>query len=101
MFLVGVRYLALLPKLAQILTSVRTYLVALLSFERALLIGGPELADRAETADHIHKDSIDRYAPCLQALLFARPIINIADCYYYCVVLTILNVIPDGITCIY
>ena len=70
-------------------------------YKRALLIGGPELTDRAETADHIHKDSIDRYAPCLQALLFARPIINIADFYYYCVVLTILNVIPDGITCIY
>ena len=67
-----------------------------------LLIGGPELADRAETADHIHKDSIDRYAPSLQVLLlFACPIENSADFYYYCVVLTILNVIPDGITCIY
>ena len=49
--------------------------------------GGPQLADRAETADHIHKDATDRYAPCLQALLlFARPIVNIGD-FYYCVVL--------------
>ena len=37
-----------------------------------LLKGGPQLADRAETADHIHKDATDRYAPCLRALLFAR-----------------------------
>ena len=37
-------------------------------------------ADRAETADHIHKDATDRYAPCLRALLlFARPIVNIGD----------------------
>ena len=64
------------------------------------LKGGPQLADRAETADHIHKDATDRYAPCLQALfLFARPIVNIGD-FYYCVVLTILNVIPNGISCI-
>ena len=39
---------------------------------------GRQLADRAKTADHIHKDATDRYAPCLQALLlFARPIKNI------------------------
>ena len=66
-----------------------------------ILKGGPQLADRAETADHIHKDATDRYAPCLRALLlFARPIVNIWY-FYYCVVLTILNVIPNGITCIY
>ena len=65
-----------------------------------ILKGGPQLADRAETADHIHKDATDRYAPCLRALLlFARPIVNIGD-FYYCVVLTILNIIPNGITCI-
>ena len=59
------------------------------------------MADRAETADHIYKDAADRYAPCVQALLwFARAIVNIGD-FYYCVVLTILNVIPNGITCIY
>ena len=41
------------------------------------------------------------YAPYLQALfLFARAIVNIGD-FYYCIVLTILNVIPNGITCIY
>ena len=68
---------------------------------RGILKGGPQLADRAETADHIHKDATDRYAPCLRALmLFARPIVNIGE-FYYCVVLTILNVIPNGITCIY
>ena len=68
---------------------------------RGILKGGPQLADRAETADHIHKNATDRYAPCLRALLsFARPIVNIGD-FYYCVVLTILNVIPNGITCIY
>ena len=45
-----------------------------------ILKGGPQLADRAETADHIHKDATDRYAPCLRALLlFARPIVNIGD----------------------
>ena len=66
-----------------------------------ILKGGPQLTDRAETADHIHKDATDRYAPCLQAfLLFARPIVNIGD-FYYCVVLTIINVILNGITCIY
>ena len=32
------------------------------------LKGGPLLADRSETADHIHKDATDQYAPCLQAL---------------------------------
>ena len=65
-----------------------------------ILKGEPQLADCTETADHIHKDATDRYAPCLRALLlFARPIINIGD-FYYCVVLTILNVIPNGITCI-
>ena len=59
------------------------------------LKGGPQLAD------HIHKDATDRYAPCLQALLlFACPIVNIGD-FYYCVVLTILNGLPNGITCIY
>ena len=43
-----------------------------------ILKGGPQLADRAEMADHIHKDATDRYAPCLRALLlFARPIVNI------------------------
>ena len=41
------------------------------------------------------------YAPCLQALLlFARAIVNIGD-FYYCIVLTIRNVISNGITCIY
>ena len=66
-----------------------------------ILKGGPQLADRAETADHIHKDATDRYAPCLRVLLlFARPIVTIGG-FYYCVVLTILNVIPNGITCIY
>ena len=30
-----------------------------------ILKGGPQLAYRAETADHIHKDATDRYAPCL------------------------------------
>ena len=65
-----------------------------------ILKGGPQLADRAETADHIHKDATDRYAPSLRALLlFARPIVTIGD-FYYCVVLTILNVIPNGIICI-
>ena len=65
--------------------------------KRRATIGRP----RDEMADHIHKDAADRYAPCLQALLLlARPIINIGD-FYYCVVLTILNVIPNGITCIY
>ena len=45
-----------------------------------ILKGGPQLADRAETADHIHKNATDRYAPCLRALLlFARPIVNIGD----------------------
>ena len=45
-----------------------------------ILKGGPQLADRAETADHIHKDATDRYAPCLRALLlFACPIVNIGD----------------------
>ena len=69
--------------------------------KRGILKGGPQLADRAETADRIHKDATDRYAPCLRALfLFAHPIVNIGD-FYYCVVLTILNVIPNGITCIY
>ena len=49
-------------------------------FSRGILKGGPQLADRAETADHIHKDATDRYAPCLRALLlFARPIVNIGD----------------------
>ena len=68
---------------------------------RGILKGGPQLADRTETADHIHKDATDRYALCLRALLlFARPIVNIGD-YYYCVVLTIINVIPNGVTCIY
>ena len=54
------------------------------------------MADRAVTADHIYKDATDRYA----LLLFERAIVNIGD-FYYCVVLTILNVIPNGITCIY
>ena len=46
--------------------------------KEGILKGGPQLADRAETADHIHKDATDRYAPCLRALLlFARPIVNI------------------------
>ena len=31
-----------------------------------ILKGGPQLADRADTADHIHKDATDRYAPCLR-----------------------------------
>ena len=34
---------------------------------------GPQLADRAETADHIHhihKDATDRYAPCLRGGAF-------------------------------
>ena len=67
---------------------------------RGILKGGPQLADRAETADHIHKDATDRYAPCLRALLlFGRPIVNIGN-FYYCVVVTIQNVIPNGITCI-
>ena len=71
------------------------------STKGGILGGGPQLADRAETADHIHKDATDRYAPCLQALLlFAWPIVNIGD-FYYCDILTILNVIPNGITCIY
>ena len=57
------------------------------TLNRGIQKGGPQLADRAETADHIHKDATDRYAPCLRALLlFARPIINIGD-FYYCVVL--------------
>ena len=36
---------------------------------RGILKGGPQLADRAETADqihHIHIDATDRYAPCLR-----------------------------------
>ena len=33
--------------------------------DRPTLKGGPQLADRAETADHIHKDATDRYAPYL------------------------------------
>ena len=50
------------------------------SLNGGLLKGGPQLADRAETAHHIHKDATDRYAPCLRALLlFARPIVNIGD----------------------
>ena len=37
--------------------------------------------DRADTADHFHKDATDRYAPCLQILLlFARAVVNIGDC---------------------
>ena len=38
-----------------------------------ILKGGPQLADRAETADqihHIHKDATDRYAPCLRGGAF-------------------------------
>ena len=38
-------------------------------FYRRTLKGGPQLADRADTEDNIHKDAIDRYAPCLRALL--------------------------------
>ena len=34
------------------------------------LKGGPQLADRADTADHIHKYATDRYAPYLRALLY-------------------------------
>jgi hypothetical protein len=65
------------------------------------LKGGPQLADRADMADHINKNAIDRYAPCLQALLlFERAIVNIGD-FYYCVVLTVLFAIPNGVTCIY
>ena len=30
------------------------------------LKGGPQLADRTETADHIHRDATDLYAPCLK-----------------------------------
>ena len=64
------------------------HLSATKSPKRSTLKGGPQLADRAETADHIHKDATDRYAPCSQALLlFARTIVNIGD-FYYCVVLT-------------
>ena len=33
---------------------------------RGTLKGGPQLADRVETADHIHKDATDRYAPYLR-----------------------------------
>ena len=41
------------------------------------------------------------FVPYLQALLlFARVIVNIGNFYYY-VVLTILIVIPNGVTCIY
>ena len=41
------------------------------------------------------------FVPYLQALLlFVRAIVNIGD-FYYCVVLTIINVILNGITCIY
>ena len=36
--------------------------------QRGILKGGPQLADRMEMADHIHKNATDRYAPCLQAL---------------------------------
>ena len=38
-------------------------------YYRGILKGGPQLADRAETADqihHIHKDATNRYAPCLR-----------------------------------
>ena len=38
--------------------------------KRRKLKGGPQLADRADTIDHIHKDATDRYAPCLRALLY-------------------------------
>ena len=39
------------------------------------------------------------YAPCLQVVLFARAIVILET--YYCVVLTIINVISNGVTCIY
>ena len=44
-----------------------TYL--LIKYHWGILTGGPQLADRAETADqfhHIRKDATDRYAPCLR-----------------------------------
>ena len=36
------------------------------AFRRATLKGGPQLADRVETADHIQKDATGRYAPRLR-----------------------------------
>ena len=36
------------------------------------LKGRPQVADRAETTDHIHKDATDRYAPCLRGGLYVR-----------------------------
>ena len=81
--------------------NIVSWLHGICPITRGILKGGPHLADRAETADHIHQDATDRYAPSLQALLlFARPIVTIGD-LYYCVVLTNLNVISNGITCIY
>ena len=43
--------------------------ICFIMFYRRTLKGRPQLADRADTEDHIHKDAIDRYAPCLRALL--------------------------------
>ena len=48
------------------------------------LKGRPELADRAETADHIHKDATDRYAPCLRGGLYVR-------CYSWRLILLFLR----------
>ena len=64
--------------------------------KRQTRIGRPR-GNRRPHSQECHRS----YAPCLQALLlFARAIVNIGD-FYYCIVLTIINVIPNGITCIY
>ena len=49
------------------------------------LKGRPQLADRAETADHIHKDATDRYAPCLRGGLYVR-------CYSWRVIVAVFTV---------
>ena len=40
----------------------------LTEYFRGTLKDGPQLADRAETADHICKYATDWYDPCLQAI---------------------------------
>ena len=47
----------------------RTAYIAESRVHGGILKGGPQLADRGETADHIHhihKDATDRYTPCLR-----------------------------------
>ena len=54
----------------------------------------------ADTADHIHKmppiDKLHVYKLCCSLRVRSRILET-----YYCVVLTLLNAIPNGVTCIY